>query len=48
VAVVTILFTLIGIFVGYHYLRKSFDLHLRKVFQGGILFFGESIFLKKS
>lgn len=48
VAVVTILFTLIGIFVGYHYLRKSFDLHLRKVFQGGILFFSESIFRKKS
>jgi len=48
VAVVTILFTLIGIFVGSHYLRKSFDLHLRKVFQGGILFFSESIFRKKS
>jgi len=48
VAVVTILFTLVGIFVGYHYLRKSFDLHLRKVFQGGILFFSESIFRKKS
>jgi len=48
VAVVTILFTLIGIFVGYHYLNKSFDIHFRKVFQGGILFFSESIFRKKS
>ena len=44
VAVVTISFTLIGIFVGYHYLNKSFDIHLRKVFQGGILFFSESVF----
>ncbi len=48
VAVVTISFTLIGIFVGYHYLRKSFDIHLMKVLQGGILFFSESIFRKKS
>jgi len=48
VAVVTILFTLIGIFVGYHYLRKSFDLRLRKVFQGGVLFYSEYIFRKKS
>lgn len=48
VAGVTISFTLIGIFVGYHYLRKSFDIHLREVFQGGILFFSESIFPKKS
>lgn len=48
VAVVTISFTLIGIFVGYHYLEKSFDIHFRKLFQGGILFFSESIFLKKS
>jgi len=48
VAVITILFTLIGIFVGYHYLRKSFDLRIRKVFLGGILFFSESIFQKKS
>jgi len=48
VAVVTISFTLIGIFVGYHYLNKSFDIHFRKVFQGGILFFSESIFRKKN
>ena len=48
VAVVTISFTLIGIFVGYHFLNKSFELHFRKVFQGGILFFSESIFRKKS
>jgi O-antigen/teichoic acid export membrane protein len=48
VAVVTILFTLIGIFVGYHYLKKSFEIHFWKVFQGGILFFSESIFRKKS
>ncbi len=47
VAVVTIFFTLVGIFVGYHYLNKSFDIHLRKVLQGGILFFSESIFRKK-
>ncbi len=48
VAVVTISFTLIGIFVGYHYLNKSFDIRFRKVFRGGILFFSESIFRKKS
>ena len=48
VAVITIFFTLIGIFVGYHYLNKSFDIHFRKVFQGGILFFSESVFRKKS
>ena len=47
VAVVTILFTLVGILVGYHYLNKSFDIHLRKVFQGGILFFSESIFRRR-
>ncbi len=47
VAVVTISFTLIGIFVGYHYLNKSFDIHLRKVLQGGILFFSESLFRKR-
>ncbi|UBM63583.1 oligosaccharide flippase family protein [Candidatus Sulfidibacterium hydrothermale] len=47
VAFVTISFTLIGIFVGYHYLNKSFDIHLRKVLQGGILFFSESIFRKR-
>ncbi len=47
VAVVTISFTLVGIFVGYHYLNKSFDIHLRKVLQGGILFFSESIFRKR-
>jgi O-antigen/teichoic acid export membrane protein len=47
VAVVTISFTLVGIFVGYHYLNKSFDIHLRKVLQGGILFFTESIFRKR-
>ncbi len=48
VAVVTISFTLIGIFVGYHYLKKSFTIHSREVIQGGILFFSESIFRKRS
>ena len=48
VAVVTISFTLIGIFVGYHFLKQSFDIHLRKLLQGGILFFSQSIFRKKS
>jgi O-antigen/teichoic acid export membrane protein len=47
VAVVTISFTLIGIIVGRQYLNKSFDIHLRKLWQGGILFFSESIFRKR-
>ncbi len=43
VAWVTILFTLIGIFVGFHYLRKEMDLHYRKIITGGIQFFKEGL-----
>ncbi len=38
VAVVTILFTLIGIFIGSHYLKKELDIKLRYIFKGGIDF----------
>lgn len=48
VAWVTISFTLVGILVGYHYLNLNLGIHLRKLFSGGILFFSESIFKKKS
>ena len=47
VAWVTISFTLIGIFVGYHYLNQNLEIHLRKLWSGGIQFFSESIFRKK-
>ncbi len=36
VAVVTILFTIIGIAIGYHYLRKEMDVKLRQVFIIGL------------
>ena len=48
VAWVTILFTLVGIFVGYHYLRQNTDIHLRKIFKGSIRFFTQSMFFKKN
>ncbi len=35
VAIITILFTIIGILVGYHYLRKEMDLHIRSIFTVG-------------
>lgn len=38
VAIVTILFTIIGIFVGSHYLKKELDIKLRYIFKGGFLF----------
>ncbi|MFK5856515.1 MAG: oligosaccharide flippase family protein [Bacteroidota bacterium] len=43
VAVITILFTVIGIFVGTYFLRKTLDLKLRFVFKGGVLFFKEVV-----
>ncbi len=47
VAWVTIFFTSVGILVGYHYLRNNLDIHLRKIFTGGIEFFTQSSFFKK-
>lgn len=41
VAWVTILFTLIGIIVGYYYLNKKLDIKLRKIFSGGLQFIGQ-------
>lgn len=46
VAWVTISFTLIGIFIGHHYLNQSIEIHLRKIFKGGIRFFTQSALLK--
>ncbi len=45
VAIITILFTLVGIFVGIYYLKKELDIKLRYVFLGGILFF-QDIYIK--
>lgn len=42
VAWVTIAFTLIGIFIGHHYLNQHMEIHLRKIFKGGIRFFTQS------
>ncbi len=39
VAWVTILFTLIGIFVGFHYLNKELNLKYRNILRGGYWFF---------
>ena len=39
VAVVTIIFALIGIFVGSYYLKKDLDIHLRRIFIEGFGFF---------
>ncbi len=47
VALVTISFTLIGIIVGYHYLNQNLEIHLRKLWSGGIQFFTESFFHRK-
>ncbi len=47
VAWVTISFTLIGIIIGHHYLNQNIEIHLRKIFKGGILFFTQSAFLKR-
>ncbi len=46
VAVVTLLFSVIGIFVGFSYLDKELDLRFRNIFSGGISFF--SVFIRKS
>jgi len=42
VAYATILFTIIGIFVGYVFLHRELDLRLRNVFGGGMLFLKEN------
>jgi len=42
VAIVTILFTLIGILVGYYYLHKELNLHIRDIFKGGKDFLKEN------
>lgn len=47
VAWVTISFTLIGIFVGHHYLNQHIEIHLRKIFKGGIRFYTQSPLLKR-
>jgi O-antigen/teichoic acid export membrane protein len=39
VAIITILFAIIGIFVGSFYLKKELDISMRKIFSGGLLFF---------
>ena len=39
VAVITILFAIVGIFVGSFYLKKELDIHLRSIFTGGFSFF---------
>jgi O-antigen/teichoic acid export membrane protein len=46
VAVVTLLFSIIGIFVGFSYLDKEMNLRFRNIFSGGISFF--SVFIKKA
>ncbi len=38
VAIITIIFSLIGIFVGSYYLKKELDIKLRYIFKGGIKF----------
>ncbi len=43
VAWVTILFTLVGIFVGFHYLNKELELRYRNILLGGIQFFKEGL-----
>ncbi len=43
VAWVTILFTLIGIFVGFHFLNKELNLHYRKILTSGMAFFIDAI-----
>lgn len=48
VAWITISFTLIGILVGYHYLNQSLEIRLRKLLSGGLQFFTQSIFRRKS
>ena len=46
VAIITILFTIIGIFVGTYYLKKDLDIKVRYIFSGGLMFFAG--FLRKN
>lgn len=45
VAIVTILFAIIGIFVGTYYLKKDLNIKIRLIFSGGLMFF-DSFFRK--
>lgn len=45
VAIITILFTIIGIVIGTYFLKKELDIKVRFIFSGGLMFFGN--FLKK-
>lgn len=46
VAVVTLMFSIIGIIVGFNYLNKELDLKFKNIFTGGIEFF--SVFINKA
>lgn len=46
VAVVTLMFSVIGILVGFNYLNKELDLKFREIFYGGITFF--TVFIRKA
>lgn len=46
VAVVTLMFSVIGILVGYNYLQRDLDIKFRKIFTGGFAFF--SVFINKA
>ena len=46
VAIVTLMFSVIGILVGFNYLNKELNLQFRKIFSGGIAFF--SVFIRKA
>lgn len=47
VAWMTVLFTLIGILIGYHYLKQNTDIRIEKIFKGGARFFTQSTLFKK-
>ena len=50
VAIVSILFTILGIFIGYQYLKEELDLKFRDVFKVGFsagIQFGLQIFRRK-
>lgn len=46
VAVVTILFTIVGIVVGTHFLKKALNIKIRLIFSGGLMFYA-NFFIKK-
>ena len=46
VAVVTLMFSVIGILVGFNFLNKELDLKFREIFYGGITFF--TVFIRKA